>query len=381
MFIGMPEWWPEVGQRKLFYVRKAGGMTNKEVDKLLKKVAFDHFDQTGEWPSVSTVHREAVKRYGLELPFTDALQFFSKHSGAYSTDAPTSLNVRDLQDVDGSAALLNQFIAVVRICVTKFEEGTDSSKISSDDLRHLLGFEDLEVRKMHAVLQREFLLTRSGSTDSDRTHWWYDISPDIHLFRNVQDVSGYLAVVDRLVKPGPRPPMVVRDGRGSIYSDPDELRARNIEAVSALSASEPQVKGIGTTAQQVRRVFVLMPFRPLWSKRVYKMIKGCCDRANLGCLRADDITKTGRITEQIIQAISNANIVIADITRTNPNVLYELGFAHANAKKVIVLNQGASSPFDVNDWRQIRYNKSHLNPASRKLSQFLRSAIEELDEG
>ena len=116
-------------------------------------------------------------------------------------DAPTSLNVRDLQDVEGSAALLNQFIAVVRICVTKFDEGTDSSKISSDDLRHLLGFEDLQVRKMHAVIQREFLLTRSGSTDGDRTHWWYEISPDIHLFRNVHDVPTYVAVLDRLATP------------------------------------------------------------------------------------------------------------------------------------------------------------------------------------
>lgn len=332
-------------------------MTSEEVNRLLKQVAFDHFDRTGDWPTVSTVHREALKRSpGLELPFTDALQFFSKHSGAYSMDAPTSLNVRDLQDVEGSAALLNQFIAVVRICVTKFDEGTDSSKISSDDLRHLLGFEDLQVRKMHAVIQREFLLTRSGSTDGDRTHWWYEISPDIHLFRNVHDVPTYVAVLDRLATPA---------AGGSVEAHD-------------WAASQPKTKS--EKAAHVRRVFVLMPFRPLWSKRVYKMIEGCCDRANVGCLRADDITKTGRITEQIIQAISNADVVIADITRSNPNVLYELGFAHANAKKVIVLNQGASSPFDVNDWRQIRYNKSHLNPASRKLSQFLRSAVEELDE-
>jgi nucleoside 2-deoxyribosyltransferase len=108
------------------------------------------------------------------------------------------------------------------------------------------------------------------------------------------------------------------------------------------------------------------------------MIKGCCSRASLDCSRADEITQTGRITEQIVRAISNADIVIADITRANPNVLWELGFADGLGRTVIVLNQGASSPFDLHDLRQIRYKSASLNPASRQLSQFLRSAIEEL---
>ena len=352
-------------------------MTTEQLEALLKTIAFAHFELTGDWPSVSAVHREALKRApDLELPFTDALQFFSKHSGAYSTDAPTSLTVRDLRGVEGSAPVLAQFIHVVRICVRKFEEGTDSSKISSDDLRHELGFEDVEVRRMHALIQREFLLTRSGSSDKDRTHWWYDISPDIHLFRKVRDVPSYLAVLDRLANPTTVPKILVRDtGSGQTASD----LSSKLQRFSALAATEPKSKA--DVAANARRVFVLMPFRPAWSKRVYKMVKGCCGRATVACSRADDITKTGRITAQIIQAISNADIVVADITRANPNVLWELGFAHALGKTVIVLNQGASSPFDLHDLRQIRYAATSLNPASRKLSQFLRSAIEELHEG
>jgi hypothetical protein len=271
--------------------------------------------------------------------------------------------------------LLNQFIQVVQLCVQKFEDGQGTPKISSLDLRTGLGFEDLDVRKMQSLLGREFVLTRSGG--GDKTEWAYEIAPDIHLFRKVYDVPSYLSVLDRIARPdagrdAPVSHVTIQDqGRG--------MSTRDLQSRFALVSGEPSSSA--ATGETLRRVFVLMPFRPQWSQPVYKMIKGCCRRALLTCGRADEMTTTGKITEQIIQAIANADIVIADITRTNANVLYELGFAHANAKKVIVMNQGASSPFDVNDWRQIRYNKSHLNPASRKLSQFLRSAIKELDEG
>jgi hypothetical protein len=311
------------------------------------------------------VHREALRRIpSLELPFGDALQFFSKHSGAFSTDAPTTLNVRDMQDVDGSERLLSQFITVVKLCVRKFEEETGTLTISSGDLRTALGLDNLGVRKMHAVIQREFLLTRSGSTNQERTEWSYEISPDIHLFRKVTELPSYLAVVDRLLKP------VVSTERPTPYPNIGGVRAR-----FALAAAEPISPEHATDT--VRRVFVLMPFRKWWSGSVYKMIRRCCGRSKVACLRADDITNTGRITSQIIAAISNADVVIADITGSNPNVLYELGQAHAGGKPTIVLNQSDKSPFDLQDFRQIFYKPTRLSAASRQLSKFLKSELEQ----
>jgi hypothetical protein len=287
-----------------------------------------------------------------------------------------------LQDVAGAELLLGQFIQVVQLCSRKFEE-PGTPKISSVDLRLELGFEDLGVRKMHSVVQREFLLTRSGTANQDRTEWSYEIAPDIHLFRNVTDVPSYLAVVDRLLKP------VVTSERPTPYPKVRGLRpkfkavtareylsnARDAQTRLALVAGEPSSPS--TAPNSPRRVFVLMPFRPSWSGRVYGMIRRCCARANVSCLRADDITQTGRITSQIIAAISNADVIIADITRTNANVLYELGRAHSEGKPTIVLNQFRTSPFDVQDFRQIFYKPNQLSAISRQLSQFLRSSLEE----
>ena len=61
-------------------------------------------------------------------------------------------------------------------------------------------------------------------------------------------------------------------------------------------------------------------------------------------------------------AIHNADLIIADTSRANPNVLYELGFAEALDKPVIIINQrDYQAPFSVHDRRIILYDRKRLN--------------------
>jgi hypothetical protein len=51
--------------------------------------------------------------------------------------------------------------------------------------------------------------------------------------------------------------------------------------------------------------------------------------------------------------------VIAEITPPNPNVFYELGYAHALDKPTILLAERSSKlPFDVSGYRCIMYDNS-----------------------
>jgi tetratricopeptide (TPR) repeat protein len=111
-------------------------------------------------------------------------------------------------------------------------------------------------------------------------------------------------------------------------------------------------------------VFCIMPFREEFDD-VYMVIKDACRDQSLGgsvtCVRADEIAKPGRITDQIIEQLRLADAVIADLTGNNPNVMYELGFAHALEKNAIILNQSVTeSPFDVKTFRQIAYDRNRL---------------------
>lgn len=117
---------------------------------------------------------------------------------------------------------------------------------------------------------------------------------------------------------------------------------------------------------QARSIFTLMPFREEFDD-VYMVIRDAVSaaaaesKAALVCNRADEIAKPGKITDQIIQHIIDADLIIADVTGSNPNVMYELGFAHALKKATVILNQEIhQSPFDIAGFRQILYDRTRL---------------------
>ena len=60
-----------------------------------------------------------------------------------------------------------------------------------------------------------------------------------------------------------------------------------------------------------------------------EIIKPAVEAAGLDCLRADEITHAGMIDVPMYDRLLNADLVIADLSTSNPNVLYELGVRHA----------------------------------------------------
>jgi nucleoside 2-deoxyribosyltransferase len=66
------------------------------------------------------------------------------------------------------------------------------------------------------------------------------------------------------------------------------------------------------------------------------------------------------IVESIQQAIARADLVIVDLTESNPNVMYEMGFAHALRKPVlpIVQQRIGHVPSDIAGYLYLVYDPS-----------------------
>jgi nucleoside 2-deoxyribosyltransferase len=85
--------------------------------------------------------------------------------------------------------------------------------------------------------------------------------------------------------------------------------------------------------------FVLMPFSESFSD-IYELgIKEACNDAGAYCERVDEQIFQERILDRIYNQIAKADIIIADMTGKNPNVFYEVGYAHALGKNTILLTQ------------------------------------------
>ena len=108
--------------------------------------------------------------------------------------------------------------------------------------------------------------------------------------------------------------------------------------------------------------FVLMPFSAEFDD-IYRFgIKEPAAELGIAAERVDEQIYRETILERVYRQIDVAHIIIADMSGQNPNVFYEVGYAHAKNKLcVLVTSTAADIPFDLKHRRHIIYGDSIAN--------------------
>lgn len=126
-----------------------------------------------------------------------------------------------------------------------------------------------------------------------------------------------------------------------------------------------------------RACFVIMPFadamRPLYHDVIAPAVEGMGDRLR----RLDVLGLAGDVLAQIKEGIRTADYCVAVLDDLKPNILYEIGMAHALDKPVILMNTrgriGEQTPFDIGHHQRIEFE-----PGDKQLAQRLQDAIVEV---
>ncbi len=108
---------------------------------------------------------------------------------------------------------------------------------------------------------------------------------------------------------------------------------------------------------------------------------------DLAVVRADKMTQPGMISQQILQHVLGARLVVADLSFHNPNVFYELAIRHATKLPTVLISRTAERvPFDIADLRVVRLDMTdiytfvpRMEAWRAELTQHARQALERPD--
>lgn len=118
-------------------------------------------------------------------------------------------------------------------------------------------------------------------------------------------------------------------------------------------------------------IFIVMPFKKEFDP-LYAIIEETTKEAGFKCIRADKEIFIGAIMEKVSENIIRSGIIIAEVTEHNPNVYYELGFAHAWNKKVVMLTQDITKiPFDLRHLKMLVYDIHKVDELKIELKKHL----------
>jgi hypothetical protein len=115
--------------------------------------------------------------------------------------------------------------------------------------------------------------------------------------------------------------------------------------ISSLIGSIP-----ATTKYRAGTAFIMMWMDPAHPELmdIADAVRAVFRNFGISAIRADDIEHGGLISEKVTNEIRTAEFLFADLTGIRPNVYYEIGFAHALGKNVILLRKtGTGIHFDL----------------------------------
>lgn len=230
----------------------------------------------------------------------------------------------------------------------------------------------LEVGPIVGGVRPDFVINHGGRTMILEVKPWRGpgILDEVHALDQLAlqaDAVGAdraLLVVPEIRTAMPNPSVVSLDRLPREIEDWREVRASE-------SVDEPPA------SFEPKQIFAAMPFAPEYSDTYWVAMREAAVAVGAGCDRVDKVDYVGDVVEKIKGMIGESAAVIADLSGSAPNVLFELGFAFALGKPCILVCSTPLDelPFDIRNQRVIPYGQGRTYQLREELISALATVL------
>ncbi len=190
---------------------------------------------------------------------------------------------------------------------------------------------------------------------------------------------------------------VVRLGGGFTQKEPvDEGDGEGTSASGTSTDAPTPAQQAGDTTEWGTVCFYITPIgddgtdiRKHADLMLKHLLEPVFDQFQMRVVRADQIAKSGLISQQVFEHLAKAKLCVADLSFSNPNAFYELGVRHVCRLPTIqVIQKGDKIPFDVAQGRTITVDLSdrytlidRIESAKRELAGHVKNALAGKEDG
>lgn len=226
---------------------------------------------------------------------------------------PAALQARGLSIIDQALPLCAALAEAARSSALTGTEDVHDVKVAAKTIRAALRLRKFQYRRADVVHDEGIVLGLQPAEQSESS----SASPEKALEDFHSGIADLNAVL-RLVESAPP-----QSGRGAA-TDVARYRTGTAFIMMWMDPKHPELTDVADTVRSVFRSF------------------------GIRAVRADDIEHEGVISDRVLNEIRTAEFLFADLTGTRPNVYYEIGFAHALDKRVLLFRKtGTDIHFDL----------------------------------
>lgn len=190
--------------------------------QLVLEVIFEAFASGGQWPDIDDLQRDLDRR-ATPLDLYHELRAMPPSLGGGRSPSPAHLTVRGLHRVPQAASLLDGFMRVIRLAVSRYHGIETSPTVTDKDLA------PLGISGDDALLVSQIVISEGwpfgGGNGEAGGSWSRDIGRELRYVAGAETIDAFLDVQASLRYGPPPPPEHPGEHRGAIDGDSVARRA------------------------------------------------------------------------------------------------------------------------------------------------------------